>query len=45
MIQAVENLRVQIYAGRDGMIKLYRNPLIKSLMTNATLMRTAGFPL
>jgi transaldolase len=41
----LDNLRVKIFAdGADleGMISLYRNPLIKGLTTNPTLMRKAG---
>jgi transaldolase len=45
MMQALESLGVKIFAdGADleGMISLYRNPLIKGLTTNPTLMRKAG---
>ena len=45
MMQGLENLDVKIFAdGADleGMISLYRNPLIKGLTTNPTLMRKAG---
>jgi transaldolase len=45
MMQALESLAVKIFAdGADleGMISLYRNPLIKGLTTNPTLMRKAG---
>jgi transaldolase len=45
MTHGIENLRIQIFADgadRDGMIKLYRNPLIKGLTTNPTLMRKSG---
>jgi transaldolase len=41
----LDNLQVKIFAdGADleGMISLYRNPLIKGLTTNPTLMRKAG---
>lgn len=41
----LQNLRVEIYADgadRAGMLDLYRNPLIKGLTTNPTLMRKAG---
>ena len=41
----LHNLQVKIFAdGADleGMISLYRNPLIKGLTTNPTLMRKAG---
>src|SRR5277367_626331 len=45
MMQGLENLNVKIFAdGADleGMFSLYRNPLIKGLTTNPTLMRKAG---
>jgi transaldolase len=45
MMQGLENLDIKIFAdGADleGMISLYRNPLIKGLTTNPTLMRKAG---
>jgi transaldolase len=45
MMQGLESLGVKIFAdGADleGMISLYRNPLIKGLTTNPTLMRKAG---
>src|SRR4051794_38013287 len=41
----LETLRVKIYAdGADmaGMLDLYRNPLIKGMTTNPTLMKKAG---
>jgi transaldolase len=41
----LDNLQVRIFAdGADleGMISLYRNPLVKGLTTNPTLMRKAG---
>src|SRR5271156_6560719 len=44
-MQGLESLNVKLYAdGADleGMISLYRNPLIKGLTTNPTLMRKAG---
>lgn len=44
-MQGLETLDVKIFAdGADleGMISLYRNPLIKGLTTNPTLMRKAG---
>jgi transaldolase len=44
-MNALENLSVRIFAdGADaeGMISLYKNPLIKGLTTNPTLMRKAG---
>jgi transaldolase len=45
MRQGLESLNIKIFAdGADleGMISLYRNPLIKGLTTNPTLMRKAG---
>src|SRR3984885_7017075 len=45
MMQGLENLKIKIFAdGADleGIISLYRNPLIKGLTTNPTLMRKAG---
>jgi transaldolase len=45
MRQGLESLEIKIFAdGADleGMISLYRNPLIKGLTTNPTLMRKAG---
>jgi transaldolase len=44
-VKTFENLAIKIFAdGADqaGMISLYRNPLIKGLTTNPTLMRKAG---
>jgi transaldolase len=44
-MQGLESLKVKIFAdGADleGMFSLYRNPLIKGLTTNPTLMRKAG---
>jgi transaldolase len=44
-MQGLESLDVKIFAdGADleGMLSLYRNPLIKGLTTNPTLMRKAG---
>ena len=44
-MHGLENLRVKIFAdGADkvGMLNLYRNPLIKGLTTNPTLMRKGG---
>jgi len=41
----LDNLHVKIFADGadiDGMLNLYRNPLIKGLTTNPTLMRKAG---
>ncbi len=45
MGHGLESLKIKIFAdGADleGMISLYRNPLIKGLTTNPTLMRKAG---
>jgi transaldolase len=45
MTQGLENLNIKIFAdGADleRMISLYRNPLIKGLTTNPTLMRKVG---
>ena len=45
MTQGLESLNIKIFAdGADleGMISLYRNPLIKGLTTNPTLMRKVG---
>jgi transaldolase len=45
MMQGLESLDVKIFAdGADleGMVSLYRNPLIKGLTTNPTLMCKAG---
>ena len=42
---SLQDLRVKIYADgadRASMIELYRNPLIKGITTNPTLMRKAG---
>jgi transaldolase len=42
---ALTDLKVQIFADgadRDGMLELYRNPLIKGFTTNPTLMRKVG---
>jgi transaldolase len=44
-MQGIDNLQVKIFADgadKDGMLNLYRNPLIKGLTTNPTLMRKAG---
>src|ERR1700739_4213358 len=41
----LDNLQVKIFADgadKDGMLNLYRNPMIKGLTTNPTLMRKAG---
>jgi transaldolase len=43
--RAVEDLRVKIFAdgaNKEGMLRLYKNPLIKGFTTNPTLMRKAG---
>src|SRR6202790_4820398 len=45
MRQGLESLDIKIFADGadlDGMISSYRNPLIKGLTTNPTLMRKAG---
>jgi transaldolase len=42
---AVADLRVKIFADgadKNGMLEMYRNPLIKGFTTNPTLMRKAG---
>jgi transaldolase len=44
-MHGLDNLQVKIFADgadKDGMFNLYRNPLIKGLTTNPTLMRKAG---
>ena len=44
-MHGLDNLHVKIFADGadiDGMLNLYRNPLIKGLTTNPTLMRKAG---
>jgi transaldolase len=44
-MHGLDNLQVKIFADgadKDGMLGLYRNPLIKGLTTNPTLMRKAG---
>ena len=44
-MQGLDNLHVKIFADgadKDGMLSLYRNPLIKGLTTNPTLMRKVG---
>src|SRR5262249_44598394 len=41
----IDQLKAHIYADgadRQGLLELYRNPLIKGLTTNPTLMRKAG---
>lgn len=41
----IENLNVKIFAdgaNYDDMVRLYKNPLIKGLTTNPTLMKNAG---
>ena len=42
---SLETLNIQIYADgadKDGILALYKNPLIKGITTNPTLMRKAG---
>src|ERR1035437_3993624 len=44
-MKAVSQLKTQIFADgadREGMLGLYRNPLIKGFTTNPTLMHGAG---
>jgi transaldolase len=44
-MNSLENLSVKIFADGadlDGMINLYKNPMIRGLTTNPTLMRKAG---
>src|SRR5712691_5138419 len=44
-MKLVSDLKVKIFADGadyDGMIEMYRNPLIKGFTTNPTLMRKAG---
>jgi transaldolase len=44
-MNSLQNLSVQIFADGadlDGITRLYRNPLIKGVTTNPTLMRKAG---
>src|SRR6478672_2380160 len=44
-MHGLDNLHTKIFADgadKDGMLNLYRNPLIKGLTTNPTLMRKAG---
>src|SRR6201987_1635738 len=44
-MHGLDNLQIKIFAdGADkaGMLNLYRNPLIKGLTTNPTLMKKAG---
>src|ERR1700737_4295765 len=41
----LEDLRVQMFADgadKNGLLELYRNPLIRGLTTNPTLMKKAG---
>jgi transaldolase len=45
MSPSLANLKVKIFAdgaSREGMLELYRNPLIKGFTTNPTLMHAAG---
>ena len=44
-MHGLDALQIKIFADgadKDGMLKLYRNPLIKGLTTNPTLMRKVG---
>jgi transaldolase len=44
-MNSLENLAIKIFADGadlDGMINLYKNPMIRGLTTNPTLMRKAG---
>ena len=44
-MHGLDALKIKIFADgadKDGMLKLYRNPLIKGLTTNPTLMRKVG---
>lgn len=44
-MHGLDNLHVKIFADgadKDGMLNLYRNPVIKGLTTNPTLMRKVG---
>ncbi len=44
-MKSVADLKVKIFADgadREGMLELYRNPIIKGFTTNPTLMRKAG---
>jgi len=44
-VKPVQSLNVQIFADgadRNGILELYKNPLIKGFTTNPTLMRKAG---
>src|ERR1700742_3130018 len=44
-MHGLDALRIKIFADgadKDGMFSLYRNPLIKGLTTNPTLMRKVG---
>ena len=44
-MHGLDALQIKIFAdgaNKDGMLKLYRNPLIKGLTTNPTLMRKVG---
>jgi len=45
MMHSLENLKIKIFADgadREGILELYRNPLIAGFTTNPTLMRKAG---
>jgi transaldolase len=44
-LKSISELKVKIFADgadKDGMLEMYRNPLIKGFTTNPTLMRKAG---
>jgi transaldolase len=46
-MKTLADLRVKIFADgadKDGMLEMYRNPLIKGFTTNPTLMRKAAVP-
>src|SRR6478752_10848727 len=44
-MKSLSKLRVKLFADgadKEGMLEMYRNPLIKGFTTNPTLMRNAG---
>jgi len=44
-LKSISELKIKIFADgadKDGMLEMYRNPLIKGFTTNPTLMRKAG---
>ena len=44
-MSAVSSLKIKIFADGahfDGMVEMYKNPLIKGFTTNPTLMKAAG---